>query len=529
MKQYFEPFLIGSPALNSKWLLQAIPSIRCVDGLAGLRTALYEDAQKLSQSARSSKKCKSKKGNANASNNSHLTWGYIIDLDGHWATVFCCAPDLCGITAVLFDTLDVQADAEGLYHADILQSLGEETSSKFSISFKLLLLAPVSEFRREPLPVSAASKATEAQVKGKHDASRLYLSRDCFLPYRRVVIQPVLQASRDDTCLARGVAVLLWLFGLASTNDNLKSFYQFLGKAHGFQMDIAARGRDLKQCRPCFQADGFVKGPLNNKELEMSPHTDNVHAHEPGAADAPRDLSDTAIANTEQSVFEPASRLIAADGSPDRFDRKTHCMVQSLPDTARWNEAICSHIADSEHCRRRQLELGKKLDLSLNVINLHDAYDRTILEAAVEHWNNLKEEETEPVDSRDIDLDFSQVSSHSCLVEFLLYGRLQRVRSLPAFKSVQIPFSVIPFPKLFERLKLHDFFSESPESDVDSKLRAFLLQNEIPENHWGVAVSDFELGGGNSEPEFWNSLSVEKQVRPPRKLDAKAKHRGARR
>eukprot|EP00747_Dinoflagellata_sp_TGD_P085955 gnl/TRDRNA2_/TRDRNA2_163090_c0_seq1.p1 gnl/TRDRNA2_/TRDRNA2_163090_c0~~gnl/TRDRNA2_/TRDRNA2_163090_c0_seq1.p1 ORF type:complete len:219 (-),score=30.83 gnl/TRDRNA2_/TRDRNA2_163090_c0_seq1:35-691(-) len=218
-------------------------------------------------------------------------------------------------------------------------------------------------------------------------------------------------------------------------------------------------------------------------------------------------------------------------------------MVQSIPATRRRNEAVRSNTADSEHCCRRQQELEKQLvtlglltDSSLN--DVPDTFERTTLQALAERWNNLNEDQKVLPGCDDTDLHFSQVSAHSCLRKFLLYGRLRRVRPLSGpgsddskqYNLVRVPFSVLPFPKLFERLKVNDFLGESSESELESPLRSTLLRLEVPEKHWGVAVSDFELGGGGSDAEFWNMVSETMfEVRPPRKLEMKTKHRGAKR
>eukprot|EP00930_Biecheleria_cincta_P084495 TRINITY_DN73958_c0_g1_i1.p1 TRINITY_DN73958_c0_g1~~TRINITY_DN73958_c0_g1_i1.p1 ORF type:complete len:574 (+),score=70.95 TRINITY_DN73958_c0_g1_i1:144-1865(+) len=538
---------IDSSASSLKHVLPAGPWIRYVDGLSNLRAALLADAQRMSQSSGS---------NHNPNNPSFQSWGYIVDLSGHWATVFCCALEESRITAILFDTLDVQADAEGLYRVGILESLDKETSSKFSIGFKIILLAPVSEFRGVSSPaeesqaseVNGPKKNLKFSERGceKDSAFRLYLNRD-LLAFRRVVIQPILQARRDETCLSRGLAVLLWLFSFTTPNNRLYCFQWFLTKSQDFEMDVAVEARGSNQ--PWQDAGSITEEP---QRLEVSPQPGpkpigrcqegygDLNGDGSGAHDS---IPESALWAAECATFEPASRLIAADGSPDRFGRGTHCMVQSIQEARRRNEAVHTSSADSELCRR-QGELAKQLDSSLNdaIANAKacDASERAILQAAVEHWNNfinLDEDQKLLSDCRDTDLNFSQVSSHSCLMKFFLYGRLRGVRSLSGpcsddnnpYNLVRIPFSVLPFPKLFERLQLRDFLTETSESLLKALLLRLAVFEEAPEKHWAVAVSDFELGGGGSDVEFWNPLSAAKEVRAPRKLDMKTTHKGVRR
>ncbi|CAK0850958.1 unnamed protein product [Prorocentrum cordatum] len=550
------------------------PKITCVSGLSGLRAALLSEARRVSQA--SSAKPTNQRANKSKSNSKSKTiqdsasdrsetecWGYVVDLDGHWATTFCfCTAQ--SITAILFDTLDVQTDAESLYQAGILEAASDEThrghpSGKPSLTreikdtcepvdFRILLLAPLSEFRRVA-PSRASGQASEASKellktdrttrKPIEDAYcsvvpfRTYINnQDLRIPFRRISVQPVLQAHRDDTCLARSIAVLLWMCW--ELRQDQGRFHAFVGKAQEFEMEAAAD------------------------------YTNQVQSH-----------------GMERNSIEPSSRLIASDGAPDRFDRETFCMVQSVPDTREWNKNISGQCR--EHINMPS-ELCNRLDKLLDCQNPTDASNLDRLEKAQLHWNCMSTEEqklykfdfgtrSDPESLRlpeigarkdDVPADLSEVSSHSNLLKFLLLGRLhagvpkRTTEKHPVGHHIDVggnnrsdtdsrredlayvPFFVLPFPKLFERLKVKDFMSgpdlRQPHPDTcgstdGSSLIALLRGLDVPERHWDVIVSDFELAGtpegSYHDAEFWNpvvsSSGYFKEVRHPRKLDVKTR------
>ena len=195
-----------TPILTLRMSLSAPYNIRSVEGLSGLRKALLSDAQELNQrlqtnyktdnSAKSPTKSPKRVSQSpkkrikahnpysieqqSASTKSLNCWGYVIILDGHWATVFCFTDSKSeNLTAILFDTLDVYADAENLYRTGIIGSdshcLNHEIKRKIckAISFKFYLFTPLSEFRR-----------VNPDLPG---TSRVYLNRD-LISYQRVVV-----------------------------------------------------------------------------------------------------------------------------------------------------------------------------------------------------------------------------------------------------------------------------------------------------------------------------------------------------
>lgn len=225
-------------------------------------------------------------------------------------------------------------------------------------------------------------------------------------------------------------------------------------------------------------------------------------------------------------------------------------------------------------------ELCRRLDNLLGFQNARDASKSALLEKAQVCWNSLATEEQKlfkfdfgtccdpdmstlletGAQNDHVPSDLSEVSSHSNLLKFLLWGRLNTC--LPKLASEKgsahhdididgngkshsnvhrddmayVIFSVLPFPKLFERLKIKDFLSGQelgqsyPNAGVSTactSLTALLHRLDVPEKHWDVTVSDFELAGSREgsyhNAEFWNPVATSgghfKDVRPPRKLE----------
>mmetsp|Transcript_124687 Transcript_124687/g.248919 ORF Transcript_124687/g.248919 Transcript_124687/m.248919 type:complete len:651 (-) Transcript_124687:30-1982(-) len=182
--------------------------VESVTGLQGLKSALAsnfvtEDVSRLSSFRR----------------------GYIVDLDRHWVAVhaaFRKGQPRSLLSLVVFDTLEVNyqhyhrvgllrstehfvssgAEADGIHVAHICQMLGIE----YEISF----LAPICDMRRLTLEEEEDIRA-EKRCSGR--ATTVYYDR-LGNPFRKIIVQPVLQAERDGTCKSRALAALGWLLRL---------------------------------------------------------------------------------------------------------------------------------------------------------------------------------------------------------------------------------------------------------------------------------------------------------------------------
>jgi hypothetical protein len=163
--------------------------------------------------------------------------GYLVDMDEHWITVhviFHKKPELSSLSLIVFDTLEVDyqrwhrvgllrsssaaggphqelpgpapemlRDAEGIDVVTLCKMLG--------IHYDIAFLAPVCDMRRLTLEEEEHIRMEKKSSPSK--PSTVYYDR-CGKPFRKIIVQPILQSEQDGTCKSRALAVLAWLLEL---------------------------------------------------------------------------------------------------------------------------------------------------------------------------------------------------------------------------------------------------------------------------------------------------------------------------
>lgn len=163
--------------------------------------------------------------------------GYLVDMDEHWITVhviFHKKPELSSLSLIVFDTLEIdyqrfhrvgllrsssagggpphelpcqvtelQGDAEGIDVVTLCKMLG--------IHYDIAFLAPVCDMRRLTLEEEEHIRMEKKSSPSK--PSTVYYD-SLGKPYRKIIVQPILQSEQDGTCKSRALAVLGWLLNL---------------------------------------------------------------------------------------------------------------------------------------------------------------------------------------------------------------------------------------------------------------------------------------------------------------------------
>ncbi|CAD7945566.1 unnamed protein product [Amoebophrya sp. A120] len=167
------------------------------------------------------------------------------------------------LQVLLFDTLEL--DIESLWISQLLSSPergrggGTTWQSKKNACYDLFLLGPICDYRQIRSSCQGAVSGTTSTSSTSSGTSssfkKLYYDRHRGLPHRKMIAQPTLQSQRDGTCLARCLAVLLWLRFVQQMNSDVDDkdngtsrstsprYQNYLQTAFDLETKLLQRGR----------------------------------------------------------------------------------------------------------------------------------------------------------------------------------------------------------------------------------------------------------------------------------------------
>jgi hypothetical protein len=478
--------------------------------------------------------------------------GYIVDLNQHWISVHAIFEETTSILSlIVFDTLEVNYQAYhevGLLRSAVAESsAAREFSGKPSnlqkddmadvatlckmrgIQYDISFLAPICDMRRLTFEEEDQIRKDKKAAASK---STIYYDQ-CGNPFRRIIVQPILQSTQDGTCKSRALAVLGWLLKL----DEKALGWYVCSNRELFQVELRA-------------ARGGVCRMFNNAEKALENSADESH-----------------------TIFGS----LMSSGRRDKFGRDVHMKVCHL-DTLRYNQQVGEIASNHSLCQadasahdalipsdsqevllqqRREEELKRiqevlicsprgELTLSLDDdrgkgLQTHCSRQWRSIEDHDARWNFLEEtcffghnlgyKKIKKMYPRDDILDkeapsgvISETSNEvvACADNYRGFGETKYLRKYmvsgqcenyitheadPIFhkplenflgflcckeqedERVTVPFYVLPFPG--------DFTALSLDSHVNDTTSVLALQGD-PEWHSGQIVSDYSLPTDNT-------------------------------
>lgn len=246
--------------------------------------------------------------------------GYIVDLDQHWVSVhaiFHSTQESSCLSLVVFDTLEVnyqQYHEVGLLRSSHAESEAEHQHEPrtakagdgndvatlcemLGIRYDISFLAPICDVRR--LTWEEEEEIKSAVNGGNQRSPSIYYDRQGN-PFRKVIVQPVLQAERDGSCKSRALAVLGWLLRL---------------DAHALAWYVSSR-------RARFHVELRVRPPGRGVALELED-------------DAGEEPLETTARNDAECVYGS----LMSTGRRDKFGRSVHMKVCHA-DTLLYNQYV---------------------------------------------------------------------------------------------------------------------------------------------------------------------------------------------
>lgn len=180
--------------------------------------------------------------------------GYIVDLNQHWISVhaiFEKTHSRSSLSLIVFDTLEVNYQRYhevGLLRSSSLEVAAPNPSGEDAgvdvvalckmqgIQYDISFLAPICDMRRLTW---GEEEEIRTDKKGSSSKSFTIYYDQHGNPFRKVIVQPILQAEQDGTCKSRALAVLGWLLKL---DDKALAWY-VASNRELFQVEIkASRG-----------------------------------------------------------------------------------------------------------------------------------------------------------------------------------------------------------------------------------------------------------------------------------------------
>jgi hypothetical protein len=265
--------------------------------------------------------------------------GYIVDLNQHWISVHAMFDKIhSSLSLIVFDTLEVNyqryhevgflrsSSAEGGSGFDSLGKAPSHPSEDGSvdvvtlckmrgIQYDISFLAPICDMRRLTWQ---EEDQIRREKKGSGSKTTIYYDQQGN-PFRKIIVQPILQAEQDGTCKSRAFAVLGWLLKL----DEKALAWYVVSNRELFQVELRNR-----RCG------------VGSEIFHRTDESYQVDVDEDGA------------------IFGS----LMSTGKRDKFGRDAHMKVCHL-DTLRYNSNVAEiHSATS---KRRCLVDGSTLDTSL--------------------------------------------------------------------------------------------------------------------------------------------------------------------
>lgn len=276
--------------------------------------------------------------------------GYVVDLNQHWISVhvlFDRSQSLNSLSLIVFDTLEVNYQRYhqvGLLRSSITQADTEKQltdtapnlwwgdggadvvtlCSMLGIKYDISFLAPICDMRRLTWE---EEDSIRTENKGSSSKSTVYYDQRGN-PFRKIIVQPILQAEQDGTCKSRALAVLSWLLKL---DEKALAWY-------------VASHRELFQ-------------------VELRPAPDCAGDKGFSQAREPRDSDDA----EDKAIFGS----LMATGKRDKFGRDHHMKV-CHSETLRYNRNVDEICTDAlqrgplpAHDSEEALLLGESREASL--------------------------------------------------------------------------------------------------------------------------------------------------------------------
>lgn len=186
--------------------------------------------------------------------------GYVVDLNQHWISVHVSFDRSHGgssLSLIVFDTLEV--NYQRYHNVGLLRSSSAKLSCKprnFSIEddsvdvvtlcamrgveYDIAFLSPICDMRR-----LTWEEEEQIRIEKKASASKSTIYYDQRgNPFRKIIVQPILQATQDGTCKSRALAVLAWLLTL----DDKELAWYVLSNRELFEAELQRRGCVKKTC-----------------------------------------------------------------------------------------------------------------------------------------------------------------------------------------------------------------------------------------------------------------------------------------
>lgn len=155
--------------------------------------------------------------------------GYVVDLNQHWISVHAIFDKSeSSVSLIVFDTLEV--NYQQYHEVGLLRSSSAEASASApnlpreddvldvatlcamtGIQYNISFLAPICDMRRLTWEEEELIRTEKKSSPGT--SSTVYYDNNGN-PFRKIIVQPILQAEQDGTCKSRALAVLGWLLKL---------------------------------------------------------------------------------------------------------------------------------------------------------------------------------------------------------------------------------------------------------------------------------------------------------------------------
>eukprot|EP00401_Gymnodinium_catenatum_P025049 CAMPEP_0117604920 /NCGR_PEP_ID=MMETSP0784-20121206/78930_1 /TAXON_ID=39447 /ORGANISM="" /LENGTH=791 /DNA_ID=CAMNT_0005407955 /DNA_START=37 /DNA_END=2412 /DNA_ORIENTATION=+ len=215
--------------------------------------------------------------------------GYVVDLGQHWMTVhamFAKGQHTNSLSLIVFDTLEV--DYQRFHRVGLLRSSCAESAAELAydgevppfsreddgmdvatlcrmrnIQYDISFLAPICDMRRLTM-----AEEDDIRTEKKNSASKsstVYYDKHGN-PFRKIIVQPILQAEQDGTCKSRALAALGWLLRF---EEKMLAWY-VASNRELFHAELRVRGRAARSTvdRNCaflgadVDEDGAIYGSL---------------------------------------------------------------------------------------------------------------------------------------------------------------------------------------------------------------------------------------------------------------------------
>eukprot|EP00931_Biecheleriopsis_adriatica_P086948 TRINITY_DN61497_c0_g1_i1.p1 TRINITY_DN61497_c0_g1~~TRINITY_DN61497_c0_g1_i1.p1 ORF type:complete len:672 (+),score=109.66 TRINITY_DN61497_c0_g1_i1:70-2085(+) len=481
--------------------------------------------------------------------------GYIVDLNQHWISVhviFDRSKARRSLSLIVFDTLEVNyqrfhdigllrssvAELEEFNPALETDNLDVASLCKMlGIEYDILFLAPISDMRR--LTFSEEDQIRSEKMASSSKSPTVYYDRHGN-PFRRIIVQPILQAERDGSCKSRSLAVLGWLLKL-----DVEALAWYVDSSRGlFHVDVRTRAGQSKDSVENIDEDESIYGSLMStgardgfgRDTQMKTcHFDTLQYNRSVEKTRSMSLPETCLVGNEtidsfvHLDAEEARLRQARDEALTGIKRVLSSKSPPLDDALLMD-------GEGDNSQREVVHAGCNLK-QWRAIKDHEARWR-FLEDTCFWWHNLGFKKIPKKFRReDVILKHAPNAAAECPDSGYGFGSTEYLRKYrcgeyitdeadPLFhkplenflgflcskgeeQSVTVPFSVLPFPGCFVALCLEHHVRSTDDITLD-------LEGD-PEQRCRQNVSDYTLPAGNSflnDPISYNKLVADLEASP---------------